>query len=746
MTMAKTTKGKDMNRSLVLFTLRGEYFAIENSLISQIIQNPFINPVANTIPYFLGSTAFQGEVLAAIDLATYFYGKDGDSKRSASSSKRNFLVVESENQTIFLMVESVLGIIDKPDESLTRGIFINDEIKENSFFKLAFLWKELIVVQLKIELIFNQILIDSNIYFQNSISSLQVPTSFTEISNSLEEYNIKLQHHKQKTTPSGWRADRLIRPPKEVKYTGTVVSVQNLSVLIPNENLSQIFSITQLTEIPNTSKIVVGAINYQGEVINALDLTELLFDSKIRDNSYKVYDHSRALIVEYGNEKLALIMDEIPRIIEIQKTEIRQTIILNNEDNNDYLFQGAILEHSGNIILVLNVEYIFTKYFTPDKLEKSASHIVSFSKPESLIIEQVKSTSQEGLLIQNGDNLYFIDSEFVLQIVKQEAFFRTEYSHNAILGITSHQELNPLVDFEYLIEGEKKENNFQGKLAGILLHDQKSGLDATFVVENILGRVSIDQLDVFQPETSFYTKMLSRMISGFFSYRGRLGIIVNPIRLLEETFSIIKTDLGMDKVDDLVSKLNSEDKQSLIELQGQNRERENYISSHGEGDRLDYLVFELGETKLAVDVSFIKGVYCTSVEIKKSSTTTGPIIGEAHFDDKEYPILDLAKLIMVTNSPIALNDEIDFILLNSETKIYLIPVDNLEAVVSTFKNDFSPSKATNLFLEGDKCCQHQFSVDDNSSSSVNIIENEFLINTIIQLGTNTPSTNKTRKK
>jgi chemotaxis signal transduction protein len=745
MTIASTTKGRNIKSSFVLFTLRGKHFAIDNSLIFQIIQNPFINPVANTIPYFLGSTAFQGKVLAAIDLGTYFYGIEKDQKHS-DTKNRNFLVVDYEEQTIFLKVESIIGIIGKPDETLTRDLFTGGEVIANSFFNSAFMWEANIVVQLKIDMIFNQILLDSNISFQKSISSLQVSSSLNDSTDSLEGYNIDLQHQIQRTAPiSGWRADRLIRPPKEVKYTGTVISVQDLSILIPNENLSRIFSISQLTEIPNTSDIIVGAINYQGEIINAINLEKLLLGNSDSNINEKDFEQTRALIVEYGNEKLALMMDEIPRIIEIQKTDIRQTITLNNEENANYIFKGVLLEQSGNIILILNIHYIFTQYFASGSLEKFNSPIISFQNPDKTVSEKVKSSSQEGLLIQNEENLYFIDSEYVSQIVKQEVFFKSDYGHDAILGVTSHQVLSPLVDFNFLVQGQKLNHNSSEKLAGVILHDQKSGLEATFIVQNILGRTSIEQLDVFQPETSFYTKMLSQMISGFFSFNRKLGIIVKPKRLIEETYSIIRTELSMQNVEDMVSKLLPEDKHSLTRLQDQNKERELYLTTHLEKDRLNYLVFQWGEVKLAIDVAFVQGVFSTSVEITKSATDTHPILGKGFLNDNEYPILDLAALILVTSDQINFDNEIDFFSIVIEEKIYLVPVDKLEAVVTTFKDDLIPSVRNNLFLEGNKCCQNQF-IDDDSSSSVIIVENEFLTKTITKKGINPLITSNKQEK
>ncbi len=748
MPIASTIKRRNNEESLVIFSLNQKFFAIENTYISQIIQNAFINPAANTPPYLLGSTAYQGEVLPAIDLNIYFYGERLDSLNDNPRKTQNFLVAEYGGQSIFLLVDNVIGIISKPGQSVTKEIFINSKVKSESFFNSAFMWEENIIVMLNIEMIFNQIMIDSNKHFKNS----QIEITFQNYQNGgevpLDEFNIELQHNQDSTQVSRWRPDRFIRPAKEEKFTGTIVNVQNLSILIPNENLSGIYSISQLTEIPNTSNIVVGAINYQGEVINAIDLTALLFtDQTTKINDNQKFTGLKSLIVEFAGEKLAFMMDEIPRIVEVEKSEIRQTLVLNTGINDNYIFQGVMLEQSGNIVFVLNINYIFRMYFNTGSLEDENYPVVSFYNPMTVTAESVKSRAQEGLLVQNKENLFFIDSEFITQILDQVLFFRSEYSHEAILGVTTHRELSPLVDFNYLVQGACLGFPETSKVAGVLLHDQKTDLEAAFVVEKILGRVSIDQLDIFQPETSFYTSMLSQMISGFFSFNGALGIIVKPARLLEETFSILKSDIGINNVEEMISQLNPDDEKSLAQLQDQHKERELYLLSHGEEDRCDFLVFRWGGDKLAIDVSFIQSVLSSSVKIKKSRADLPPHIKKATLGEEEICVIDLQSLMMKTPGITNYDEEVDFFTVKIEDETYQIPVESLEAVITAFKSDFHSLEGIDIFSEGIKCCQQQF-IDEKDSSSVFIIENEFIEKTltgeILKSPNNDKITNKTK--
>jgi hypothetical protein len=76
------------------------------------------------------------------------------------------------------------------------------------------------------------------------------------------------------------------------------------------------------------------------------------------------------------------------------------------------------------------------------------------------------------------------------------------------------------------------------------------------------------------------------------------------------------------------------------------------------------------------------------------------------------------------------NTESYFSLSNGD-KSFLVPVDNLIGVITTFKEDLQPCEESSKFLEGSECCQNIFS-HDSISSSMYIIENDFLTKTLTQ--------------
>ena len=111
MTLAKSKEKNDVKDSLVLFTLQGERYTIENTSVVQILHSLSITQVANATPYLLGSTVFQGEVLPVIDLQVFFYGKNVLQKEFSEDSHPIFVIMTHLGKSVIFLVETVIGII-----------------------------------------------------------------------------------------------------------------------------------------------------------------------------------------------------------------------------------------------------------------------------------------------------------------------------------------------------------------------------------------------------------------------------------------------------------------------------------------------------------------------------------------------------------------------------------------------------------------------------------------------------------
>ena len=733
MTLARSN-GKDESKdSLVLFTLQGERYTIENTSVVQILHSLSITQVANATPYLLGSTVFQGEVLPVIDLQIFFYGKNKGQNDLSENSRPIYVVLKYQGKMVVFLVQTIIGIISRTSDILSMDVLNIRNSEEKQFYKSAFLWEEQMTVHLNIETIFERIKTELHHNQSQSLAEINLHLSPIEDPEVLEEYNIDLQHRLISKPTTGWSVDRLIKQPEKRKYTGTIITVADLSILVPNDSLEQVFNISELTNLPNSSKTIMGVINYHGEIINTLNLSKLLSGNQktTKSNDFDQKMKKRALILVNNNEKLALFVDSQPRIVEIDENEIRQALILNEKENDDYLFDGAIIDKSEQIVLVLNVGYLFRRFFAIDKIEESDPQVISFDNPKDVSFRKVSESSQEGLIFEDGGNIYFVDSEFVKQVMVQDSFLYKDFNHDAIAGATTYMETMPLLDFNFLLRGKHSDAKNEKKSLGILLHDPKSGIEATFLINNIIGRVSIDKFEVFQPETSFYTKMLSRMISGYFSFQESLGIIVNPTCLLEEAYMVIKDKLKLrDVKSEFISSLQENEREILEKMVIERKEREPLLFSRPTSTRLDYFIFQWGDSMIAIDVSMVLRVVISSLEIRNVEPTFHPIIGTVKFENIEHAILDLNSVIMNNDYRVNSNTESYFSLSNGD-KSFLVPVDNLIGVITTFKEDLQPCEESSKFLEGSECCQHIFS-HDSISSSMYIIENDFLTKILTQ--------------
>jgi hypothetical protein len=90
----------------------------------------------------------------------------------------------------------------------------------------------------------------------------------------------------------------------------------------------------------------------------------------------------------------------------------------------------------------------------------------------------------------------------------------------------------------------------------------------------------------------------------------------------------------------------------------------------------------------------------------------------------EQAILDLNSVVLNDDHRVNSNTDCYFSLLYGDHS-FLIPVDNLVGVITTFKEEILPCEESSRFLEGTECCQSIFS-NDTISTPMYIIENDFL--------------------
>ncbi|MFX0051335.1 MAG: chemotaxis protein CheW [Candidatus Hermodarchaeota archaeon] len=726
--------------TLLQFTLKGIKFSFHSSSIIQLLQKLIITPVANSAPYIVGSTTFQGEVLPVIDLQTFFYGESLTKDSGMKVQEGNYIVATDNKQGesfIVFQVESVLGVITKPPESQIIDLVSLADPSEYSYFKKAFIFDEEIIIQVSPKDILSQIKIELD-HFQTQFLA-ENKDSFIpiELPLSLDKFNIDLKHKLSISPPSfGTKLDKAVSYSRESQLTATLVSVQDYNILIPNKRIVEIFSVSNVTEVPNASKAVMGAVNFRGSVISLVNLSKILEtnSSSIITQQKTLDENSNTLVFDISGQFFALFVDEIKEVIEVNQNDIIPSINPMNSLKADYIFEGAVIDTDGQILLVLDVDYIFNKCLDPHLFKSTANQIVSFEDDRVDTIDKKSVIRKEGIIFEDNGNKFFLDSDFVIQVIEPNSILLKGYS-KTIIGATVHSKIVPLIDFCSLLGDTRiKKRSLQESIA-ILVKDRERNLEVAFLVDKVLDKISTENLEAFQLDTGLAEKVLSSLVSGFFSHQDDLGMIINPSNLVNESYSLLKNELNIEDIEkDFSSTLQLDEMEFLEKVQASRKELELLLFYHQEGIRLDYFVFRLEDVLLAIDVDNVRVVF-RSLEIQSLSSEYYPVIGTTLIEGEKLPILDLKELILSLNDFRKKSEDIFFFSLIIQDKIFLIPVNTIEGVITTFKEELIPCETPEIFLEGKEVCQYMFN-NANLPTSVYIIENDFLSKIIEQKGVN----------
>ena len=456
--------------NLLLFTLLGHNYALFSSSVIQILQTIRITPIANTVPYFVGSTTFRGEVVPVIDLQSFFYGGQLNLTTRRSEVQSNYIALEYVGKVVIFRVETVLGSIIKPEESQMTNLvnFANPE--ENTYFVKAFLsFNDQIIVLINNKQVLERItheLDQSQIEFVSDSQALLVPM---ELPEAIEELNIDLRQKLSVPVPSATDRgmQRLVKSTKRARNTATLVSVENLDILIPNNQIVEIFNTQSVTEVPNAPRAVLGTTNFRGKVISVLDLAEILIPTS-SDNKQEVkhQESTQTIILEMADQQVAIIVNEFREIVELIDTDIRPAVGPTNDNILSYYFQGVMLDRSGHIILVLNVDFLFQVISDLKTLDDKIIQSIFFITPTDG--DDLRSTMKQGSLDENAlvlitllENIYALENFAIIEILQNLIITPIANSAPYFVGSTTFRgEVTPVIDLESFLY-QKLETNVE---------------------------------------------------------------------------------------------------------------------------------------------------------------------------------------------------------------------------------------------------------------------------------------------
>jgi len=117
----------------------------------------------------------------------------------------------------------------------------------------------------------------------------------------------------------------------QVKETGIALQAVSFSLrneitdkkeeyAIPINQVREIRTVDNITEIPNSASYVRGMINLRGTIIPVIDLKQIL---GFRKDSNDCSSSTRTLVIESGNDLYGILVDEVDKVIKYSEDDMQ---------------------------------------------------------------------------------------------------------------------------------------------------------------------------------------------------------------------------------------------------------------------------------------------------------------------------------------------------------------------------------------------------------------------------------------
>ena len=138
-------------------------------------------------------------------------------------------------------------------------------------------------------------------------------------------------------------------------------NLNNETYGIEVSQVREILRINQSFPVPGAPDYVLGITNIRGNVITILD-------ARIRFNLPKVEytENARMIVVESGNDTVAVVVDSVSDVIDITKSSIDVNLKINLSGDSRYI--NGVVTHAHGLIIILNIE----KFIAEEQFDQAA--------------------------------------------------------------------------------------------------------------------------------------------------------------------------------------------------------------------------------------------------------------------------------------------------------------------------------------------------------------------------------------
>jgi purine-binding chemotaxis protein CheW len=114
----------------------------------------------------------------------------------------------------------------------------------------------------------------------------------------------------------------------------------------------------ELTLVPNAPEVILGVLNFRGNVVPVYQTCLVLNLTKLDDNS-NYFIIILELDTESGSINLGAIVDKVKGVIQINDDEIKSVPPMNKEYNAEVI--KGIVKYKDDYILIMDVDKLFAK-------------------------------------------------------------------------------------------------------------------------------------------------------------------------------------------------------------------------------------------------------------------------------------------------------------------------------------------------------------------------------------------------
>lgn len=409
-------------QDLLVVKIGSNFYGFDADKIQHILRVPTITPVPLVSREIVGVAVILGKIISILD--------------SAVILKEGVVDIKNEDTRILTISDEAALMVDEVSEMITLNSENLEETNGEDELILGFYKTDDKIIQI----------LDSEKILEN-IDVLSYSAKHIDSLNNNEEKNLITSE-----------TERFL-----------FFKVQNEEFAIGIELLKEIIYIPEIT--PTTNSDALGLITLRDDVISVLDLNTILgFESDINSKT-------RAIIVWYENKSVALLVDDVEMVEDVDKNLIEKMPENFKDSNVEAVYKGE------KIVSILSKSFIanlIRKYHIKEENNETQK-------------DEIKELNMKELAVFKIDNEeYAFDIKNVQEIIKYSETTPIPEAPMYVEGLFNLRgSIIPIISLQERLGFEKKLDD-KTKIIVCNLKDEKVG----FIVDDVSDIMFIDDKNI----------------------------------------------------------------------------------------------------------------------------------------------------------------------------------------------------------------------------------------------------------